>query len=104
MSPPAQLEPSGTRKRRIAFRAWPLLLAAGRVLIVLLAIQASGLHRLLYPDVVFGAGKIVMQTLRLPVQQLVDLGVEPRDLRSIALLFNGPATGVVYVGDVQLSN
>jgi hypothetical protein len=68
------------------------------------AIQASGLHRLLYPDVVFGAGKIVMQTLRLPIQQLVDLGVEPRDLRSIALLFNGPATGVVYVGDVQLSN
>jgi hypothetical protein len=68
------------------------------------AIQASSLHRLLYPDVVFGAGKIVMQTLRLPIQQLVDLGVEPRDLRSIALLFNGPATGVVYVGDVQLSN
>ena len=45
-----------------------------------------------------------MQTLRLPVQQLVDQGVEPRDLRSIALLFDGPATGVVYVGDVQLSN
>jgi hypothetical protein len=68
------------------------------------SIQASSLHRLLYPDVVFGAGKIVMQTLRLPIQQLVNLGVEPRDLRSIALLFNGPATGVVYVGDVQLSN
>jgi hypothetical protein len=68
------------------------------------AIQASSLHRLLYPDVVFGAGKIVMQTLRLPVQQLVDLGVEPRDLRSIAFVFNGPATGVIYVGDLQLSN
>jgi hypothetical protein len=68
------------------------------------AIQASSLHRLLYPDVVFGAGKIVMQTLRLPIQQLVDLGVEPRDLRSIAFLFNSPATGVVYMGDVQLSN
>jgi len=46
----------------------------------------------------------VMQTLRLPMRQLVDLGVEPRDLRSIALLFDGPATGVVYAGDVQLSN
>jgi hypothetical protein len=69
-----------------------------------LAIRASSLHRLLYPDVVFGAGKIVMQTLRLPIQQLVDAGVEPRDLRSIAFLFDGPATGVVYVGDVQLSN
>ena len=68
------------------------------------AIRASSLHRLLYPDVLFGAGKIVMQTLRLPMQQLIDLGVEPRDLRSIALRFDGPATGVVYVGDVQLSN
>ena len=68
------------------------------------SIRASSLHRLLYPDVFFGAGKIVMQTLRLPIRQLVDLGVEPSDLRSIALLFDGPATGVVYVGDVQLSN
>jgi hypothetical protein len=65
--------------------------------------RASSLHRLLYPDVV-GASKIVMQTLRLPMRQLVDLGVEPSDLRSIALRFDGPATGVVYVGDVQLSN
>ena len=68
------------------------------------AILASSLHRLLFPDVVFGAGKIVMQTLRLPVQQLVEQGVEPRDIRSIAFLFNRPASGVVYVGDVQLSN
>ena len=68
------------------------------------AILASSLHRLLYPDVIFGAGKIVMQTLRLPIRQLVELGVEPRDIRSIAFLFNRPATGVVYVGDVQLSN
>jgi hypothetical protein len=68
------------------------------------AVPASSLHRLLYPDVVFGAGKIVMQTLRLPVRQLVALGVEPRDIRQIAFLFNRPASGVVYVGDVQLSN
>ncbi len=68
------------------------------------AILASSLHRLLYPDVIFGAGKIVMQTLRLPIRQLVELGVEPRDIRSIALLFDRPASGVVYVGDVQLSN
>ena len=68
------------------------------------AIPASSLHRLLYPDVIFGAGKIVMQTLRLPIRQLVELGVEPRDIRSIAFLFNRPASGVVYVGDVQLSN
>jgi hypothetical protein len=68
------------------------------------SILASGLHRLLYPDVFFGAGKIVMQTLRLPIRQLVELGIEPRDIRSIAFLFDRPATGVVYVGDVQLSN
>jgi hypothetical protein len=68
------------------------------------SIRASSIHRLVYPDVVFGGGKIVMQTLRVPVHQLVELGVEPRDLRSIAFLFDGPADGVVYVGDVQLSN
>ncbi len=68
------------------------------------SIRTSRIHRLLYPDVVFGAGKIVMQTLRLPIHHLVELGIEPRDLRSIAFVFDGPATGVVYVGDVQLSN
>jgi hypothetical protein len=68
------------------------------------SIPSSSLHRLLYPDVIFGAGKIVMQTLRLPVRQLQDLGVEPRDIRAIAFLFDGPASGVIYVGDVQLSN
>jgi hypothetical protein len=68
------------------------------------AVLASSAHRLIYPDAGFGTGKIVMQTLRLPVQQLAELGVEPRDIRSIAFLFNRPATGVVYVGDVQLSN
>src|SRR2546422_3479601 len=46
------------------------------------AIPASSLHRLLYPDVAFGAGKIVMQTLRLPVQRLVDCDVDPSDLRT----------------------
>src|SRR5262249_45041955 len=68
------------------------------------AIPASSVHRLLYPDVVFGAGKIVMQTLRLPLTTLADLGLELTDLRSIALVFDRRATGVVYVGDVQVSN
>jgi hypothetical protein len=67
-------------------------------------IPASSLHRLLYPDVVFGAGKIVMQSLRLPIRQLAGLGIDPRDLRSITFVFDRRATGVVYVGDVQLSN
>ena len=50
-------------------------------------------------------GKIVMQTLRLPIQRLVDHGVEPRDLRSIALRLRSvrrPASSTS--GDVQLSN
>ena len=68
------------------------------------AIPASAVHRLLYPDVVFGAGKIVMQTLRLPLTRLADLGLELTDLRSIALVFDRRSTGVVYVGDVQVSN
>ena len=37
------------------------------------AIPASSLHRLLYPDVIFGAGKIVMQTLRLPFASSLSL-------------------------------
>jgi hypothetical protein len=68
------------------------------------AIPASSLHRLFYPDVVFGAGKIVMQSLRLPVRRLAELGVELHDLRSIAFVFDRRASGVLYVGDVQLSN
>ena len=68
------------------------------------AIPASALHRLLYPDVVFGAGKIVMQTLRLSSERLAEAGVELSDLRSIAFVFDRRATGVLYVGDVQVSS
>ena len=68
------------------------------------AFPASSVHRLLYPDVVFGAGKIVMQTLRLPLTELENRGLELTDLRSIALVFDRRSTGIVYVGDVQISN
>ena len=68
------------------------------------AIQASALHRLLYPDVVFGAGKIVTQTLRLPLKHLAELGVDLTDLRSIAFVFDRRRTGAIYVGDLQASN
>jgi hypothetical protein len=69
------------------------------------SIPASSLHRLLYPDPPpFGPAKIVMQTLRLPVSQLAEFGVDASDLRSIALVFDRRATGTVYVGDVQFSN
>jgi hypothetical protein len=68
------------------------------------AIPASSIHRLLYPDVVFGSAKIVMQTLRLPVKHLVDAGVDPNDLRSITLVFDKRSTGVIYIGDIQLSD
>ena len=69
------------------------------------AIPASSIHRLLYPDPPpFGPSKIVMQTLRLPVQHLIDSGVDPSDLRSVALVFDRRATGTVYVGDLQFSN
>ena len=69
------------------------------------AISASFLHRLLYPaPPPFGPAKIVMQTLRLPVERLVECGVDPTDLRSIALVFDRRTTGTVYVGDLQFSN
>jgi hypothetical protein len=68
------------------------------------AIQAGSIHRLLYPDVVFGSGKIVMQTLRLPIKCLVEAGLEPGDLRSVSFVFDKRSTGTIYVGDIQLSN
>jgi hypothetical protein len=68
------------------------------------AIAASALHRLLYPDVVFGSGKIVMQTLRLPIARLLEQGVEPSDIRRVAFVFDRRTTGTLYVGDVQVSN
>jgi hypothetical protein len=68
-------------------------------------IAASSQHRLLYPDPPpFGPAKIVLQTLRIPVDRLVESGVDPSDLRSIALVFDRRATGTVYVGDLQCSN
>ena len=69
------------------------------------AFAASALHRLIYPDLPpFGPAKIVMQTLRLPVERLVERGVDPADLRSVALVFDRRATGTIYVGDLQCSN
>lgn len=67
-------------------------------------IPASSVHRLLYPDTVTGPGKIVMQTLRLPVRRLRRLGIDVRDLRSVALVFDRRPAGVLYLGDVQLSD
>lgn len=66
-------------------------------------VPASSLHRLRYPDIFQGDGKIVMQSLRLPLRRLVRLGIEPRNFRSIGFIFDQRNTGVVYVGDVQLS-
>ena len=69
------------------------------------AIPAGAIHRPIYPDPPpFGPSKIIMQSLRVPVEQLVDCGVDPSDLRSIALVVDKRSTGVVYVGDVQFSN
>jgi hypothetical protein len=45
-----------------------------------------------------------MQSLRLPVARLLECGVDPSDLRSIALVFDHRPAGVVYAGDLQFSN
>jgi hypothetical protein len=67
-------------------------------------IPVSSLDRLLYPDVTSGTGKIVMQSLRLPVRRFPKLGIRPRHVRSVAFVFDRVAAGVVYVGDVELSD
>lgn len=65
---------------------------------------ASSLHRLLYPDPPpFGPAKIVLQTLRLPVSRLLECGVDPSDVRTIAFVFDRRRRGVLYVGDVQFT-
>jgi hypothetical protein len=69
------------------------------------AFPASCLHRLLYPDPPpFGPAKIMMQALRLSTERLLECGVDPIDLRSIALVLDRRSTGVLYVGDLQFSN
>jgi hypothetical protein len=69
------------------------------------SVLASSLHRLIYPDApVAGPAKIMMQTLRLPVAQLVERGVETTDIRTIAFFFNRRATGTLFVGDLSFSN
>ena len=45
-----------------------------------------------------------MQTLRLPIASLVERGVDPSDIRSVAFLFDRRSSGTLYVGDVQVSN
>ena len=68
-----------------------------------LAIAASSIHRLLYPAATIGGQKIMMQTLRLPVQHLIEEGVDPTDLRAISFVFDRRPAGVVFVGDLQFS-
>jgi hypothetical protein len=68
------------------------------------AVSAGALHRIVYPDVVFGTSKIVMQTLRLSLERLRALGVDPANLRSIALEFDRRLTGVLYFGEVQATD
>ena len=45
----------------------------------------------------------MMQTLRLPVQRLIEEGVDPTDLRTISFVFDRRPAGVVFVGDLQFS-
>jgi hypothetical protein len=68
-----------------------------------LAIAASAIHRLLYPAATIGGQKIMMQTLRLPVQCLIEAGVDPTDLRAISFVCDRQPAGVVFVGDLQFS-
>src|SRR5262249_10641230 len=69
------------------------------------AFPASCLHRLLYPDPPpFGPAKIVMQTLRLPVERLPHRGGGPTHLRSLSLGFDRRAPGPPSLGGLHGSN
>jgi hypothetical protein len=67
-------------------------------------IPASSVHRLLYPDLVFGSGKTVMQTLFVAREKIEALGIEPSDIRSVAFVFDRRASGTIFVGDIQLTD
>lgn len=69
-----------------------------------ISFAASSIHRLIYPDSFFGASKIVMQTLRLPLTRIAELGVDLTDIRSIALVFDRRLSGTIYLSDLQVSN
>jgi len=45
-----------------------------------------------------------MQSLRLRTRRLARYGVDIADLRSVALIFDQAPTGVLYLGDLQLSD
>jgi hypothetical protein len=66
--------------------------------------RASSFHRLLYPDTAVSAGKIVMQTVRVPIDALIDRGLDPADIRQITLSFDQRPSGSIYVGEVQFSD
>jgi hypothetical protein len=68
-----------------------------------IALAAASLHRLVYPDVVFGFGKIVMQTIRLPLSCLAEHGIDLNDIRRIALVFDRRPAGTLYIGELQVS-
>jgi len=67
------------------------------------AARVSSFHRLLYPDTAVSAGKIVMQTIRVPLDALADRGVDPADIRTITLSLDRRPSGSIYIGDVQFS-
>ena len=40
----------------------------------------------------------------MPIARLIEKGVAPNDIRSIALVFDRQTKGTIYIGDVQVSN
>lgn len=47
--------------------------------------------------------KMVMQTVRIPLSELVAAGLNPQEIRTVEFLFNVKPQGVLYVDDIQLS-
>lgn len=70
--------------------------------------SASSINKIIYPDQFFTPrlliSRTVMQTFRIPLEQLQEQGLNVKHLTEIILLFNLVPSGVLYLDELQLSN
>lgn len=68
------------------------------------SLDASSINRLAYPaEATFIEQKTVMQTLRIPLQQLEQEGLNVSHITGIGLIFNRTDRGRIYLDDIQFT-
>jgi hypothetical protein len=72
------------------------------------ALSASSINKIIYPDQFLTPrlliARTVMQTCRIPLEQLQEQGLNVKHLTEIKLVFNLVSSGVLYLDELQLSN